>query len=132
MAKAGPSERAFGHVADLLLYHWSPRSRRQSIERSGFVPGSRSLQGDWRPPYVCFSDDPVLAWALSGAIHPEIEQWDLWAVHPDDVGQWEIIFDTYVSSGRHYIKEYRVYHRVFKRHLNYVASRDTADRIRGR
>lgn len=123
LVKATAAGRALEHVSDLCLYHWSPTSRRKGIERRGFVPRSISLQGDWRPPYTCFSDDPILAWSLSGRIHTEISEWDLWMVYPNDVKQWEIIFDTYYSTGRHYIKEYRVYHRVFKRHVHYVASR---------
>lgn len=40
---------------------------------------------------------------------------------------YEIITDTYVSTGRHYIKEYRVYDRVYKRDLTYLATRVSKD-----
>lgn len=125
LQKAHAGERALELLSDLNLYHWSPTSRRGQIQRLGLVPGKPSLQGDWRPPYVCFADDARLAWALSGAIHPEVPEWDLWQVYPQDADRWEAIFDTYISSGRHYIKEYRVYHRIFKRHVHYIGSRTT-------
>lgn len=111
---------------ELNLYHWSPTRNRRSIERQGLVPGRLSLQGDWRPPYVAFADDPILGWALSGRMWPSIPEWDLWMVsaeHQTSVKGWEVILDTYASTGRHYIKEYRVYGRIFKRDLWYVASR---------
>lgn len=111
---------------DLVLYHWSPTRNRKSIERRGLDVGVRSLQGDWRPPYVCFSDDPQLAWILSGQMWPEVESWDLWLCHFNNqtsFDHYEIITDTFVDSGRHYVKEYRIYTRVFKRDLVYVATR---------
>lgn len=123
-----PDQRSGNDLADLCFYHWSPQSRRNSINHQGLIPGCLSLQGDWRPPYVSFSDDANLAWALSGAIHSEINKWDLWMCYPERVGSWEIIFDTYPFTNRHYIKEYRVYHRVFKRHVDYLASRSTNGR----
>ena len=121
--KWGPSRPG---LADLCFYHWSPSARRKGILRSGFLPGSRSLQGDWRPPFTCFADDALLAWNLSGRLHPEVVEWDLWMCYPEDVERWEAIFDTYYDTGRHFIKEYRVYHRIFKRHVHYVASRTAA------
>lgn len=111
---------------DLCLYHWSPTINRSSILKYGLQINKRSLQGYWRPPYVAFSDDPLLAWALSGAMWPEFPNWDLWMVNfptQTSFDGYEIILDTYQESGRHFVKEYRVYKRVFKRDLNYVASR---------
>jgi len=122
--KAHPSQQSAVHLADLCLYHWSPRARRNGILRSGFVPGSNSLAREWKPPYICFSDNADLAWYLSGRIHPEIKDWDLWMVYPSQgIDRWELIFDTYPESGRHYIKEYRVYERIYKRHVQYIGSR---------
>lgn len=106
----------------MILYHWSPTSRRKAILRRGFVPGSWSTDRLWKPPYVCFSDSPSLAWALSGgtgrgALH---ESWDLWMVHSDRLeGYEELPFDDEPDR----IKEYRVYHRIYKRDLWYVATR---------
>lgn len=111
---------------DLCLYHWSPISNRAKINRFGLRPGVRSLQGDWRPPYVCFSDDPWLAWVLSGKMWPTIKKWDLWMCHfpsQDSFDHYEIITDTYIHSGKPFVKEYRVYTRVYKRDLIYIATR---------
>lgn len=111
---------------DLILYHWSPAKNRKNITLRGLVPGCKTLQGDWKPPYVCFSDDPWLAWVLSGNMWPDIKEWDLWMLHfptQTSVDHYEIITDTYRDSGRHYVKEYRIYSRVFKRDLIYLGSR---------
>jgi hypothetical protein len=111
---------------DLFLYHWSPTANRASINRIGLDIGRRTLQGEWRPPYVCFSDDPVLAWGLSGRMWPEIKSWDLWVCNlraQDSFDHYEVITDTYPSTGRTFIKEYRIYTRVFKRDLKYLATR---------
>lgn len=111
---------------ELVLYHWSPTTNRKSIEKKGLVPGKKSLQKGWRPPYVAFADDPNLAWSLSGRMWPEIPSWDLWLVyheHQESYEHWEIITDTYVSSGRPFVKEYRIYTRIFKRDVLYVATR---------
>lgn len=124
--KKHPGIKAAHNVADLCLYHWAPAARRKSIKRNGLVPGKRSVNNEWKPPYICFADDVCLAWSLSGYIHPEIKEWDLYQVYPEDMRHWEIIFDTYYSSGHHYIKEYRVYHRIFGRNVHYVASRSNS------
>lgn len=111
---------------ELCLFHWSPTENRPRIERNGLKPGSLSLQGDWRPPYVCFSDDPYLAWVLSGDMWPHIHSWDLWMCHyPTQTSfeHHEVILDTY-RDGRKYVKEYRIYTRVYKRDLMYIATRE--------
>jgi hypothetical protein len=113
---------------DLVLYHWSPTANRASINKVGLDVGKRSLQGDWRPPYVCFSDEPWVAWCLSGAMWPEVDSWDLWMCYErfqTSFNHYEIITDTYRNTGRHYVKEYRIYTRVFKRDLTYIATRRT-------
>lgn len=114
--------------SDLILFHWSPTKNRARINHDGLVPGSLSLQGDWRPPYVCYSDDPILAWQLSGRMYPEIEEWDLWMFNldnQDSIDHYELITDTYVNSGRSYIKEYRIYQRVYKRDIVLLGTRKT-------
>lgn len=113
---------------DLNLFHWSPTTNRRSIKRSGLLTHRKTLQGDWRPPYIALSDDPSLAWVLSGNMWPEISSWDLWMVHvptQTSFDHYEIITDTYACSGRHYVKEYRVYTRIYKRDLCYLATRVT-------
>lgn len=111
---------------DLIIYHWSPTSNRASINKIGLDINRKTLQGVWRPPYVCFSDDPKLAWYLSGRLWPEINSWDLWMCHvssQNSFDHYEVITDTYVDSGRHYIKEYRVYSRIYKRDLYYLGTK---------
>lgn len=105
------------------LYHWAPRSRRAGIVRYGLCPGQLSLDRDWRPPHVCLSDDPLLAWYLSGRLHPEIDEWDLWMVFTERVGKAEAILELYRDRSGHYVKEWRVYHRIYKRDLHYLATR---------
>lgn len=106
---------------DLLLYHWSPTDRRKSIVRNGLLPGSRSRTFDWRPPYVCFSDSPSLAWALSaGVTGSEHPSWDLWMVWASCLNGYEVLpFDDEPDR----VKEYRVYHRIYKRDLWFVGTR---------
>lgn len=111
---------------ELVLYHWSPTHNRNSINKVGLKPFRKTLQGLWRPPYVCFSDEPNLAWILSGKMWPEIPNWDLWMCYmgsQTSFDHYEIITDTYRESRRPYIKEYRIYTRVYKRDLIYVGSR---------
>jgi hypothetical protein len=108
-----------------LLFHWSPTSRRRQINRRGFVPSSRSVDGVWRPPYICFSESPSLAWVLSGANHSDIKEWDLWMTWSNVPSGMESIEDTDPTDGTHYVKEWRVYERIYKRDIWYVATRQS-------
>lgn len=115
---------------ELCLYHWSPTSNRNMINRFGLQTHRLSLQGNWRPPYVCFSDEPNLAWILSGKMFPDIKSWDLWMCYYSSQTSFkhhEVILDTTRYSGRHYVKEYRIYSRVYKRDLIYIATRIQGD-----
>lgn len=103
----------------MLLYHWSPTRRRGQINRYGFRPSMRSVDGAWKPPFVCFSDSPSLAWSMSGHLHPEVSSWDLWMVWTDRLSGYEEIIDDRDGS----VKEYRIYERIFKRDVWYVATR---------
>lgn len=110
------------------FYHWSPSRNRKQIEKVGLLTHRISnMPGwKWRPPYVCFSDNPMMAWSLSGDMYPEIKSWDLWVCYPDvqtSFEGWEVVTDTYPRSGETFVKEYRVYSRVYKRDLKYVATR---------
>lgn len=112
---------------DLCFYHWSPTKNRDNIFRKGLETNKRSVGGDWNPRYICFSDEPNLAWSLSGNMHPEIPSWDLWmcyVAHQTSFDSYEVWLDTHTFTKRHYIKEYRVYTRVFKRDLIYIATRE--------
>lgn len=65
----------------------------------------------------------MLAWHLSGRLDPAIDAWDLWQVLAYELNGYEMILDTFVNTGRHYIKEFRIYERIPKRNVRYVASR---------
>ena len=70
-----------------LLYHWSPRSRRASILRGGLRMKQRSPDRSWRPPYLCWSKFPNMAWSLSATHGPKMQVWDLWCAWSDRVGK---------------------------------------------
>lgn len=110
-----------------MLFHWSPTTRRKQIIRRGLVPGSRSVDGLWRPPYVAFADTPSLAFAL--AKHREdITSWDLWMVWKSSIqGGFEMLpYDD--GEAVNTCKEYRVYDRIWKRDCWYVGTRLTSTR----
>lgn len=103
-----------------MLFHWSPTARRKQIERYGLKPGSLDVDRQWRPPYVCFSASPSLAFSLCQH-RDQIESWDLWMVWSDRIDSTvEASFDDRDDT----VKEYRVYERIFKRDVWYVATRD--------
>ena len=61
---------------------------------------------------------PLLAWNLIGRFRSHVPEWDLWWTSSDAVGDYEAIpFD----NGN--VREYRVYHRIFKRDLWFVGTR---------
>lgn len=104
-----------------VWFHWSPSSRRKSIQRSGLVPGKFSTDRLWKPPHICLADSPRLAWQLSGGMsrgweHPE---WDLWEVWTHEQAGYEKL---YFDSGA--IKEIRVFDRIYKRNVWLVGSRE--------
>lgn len=103
-----------------VLYHWSPTCRRKGIEREGLKPGKLSVDGSWRPPFVCLATDPMVGWALSGDFHPEVPEWDLWAVRLKEGHHIEVMYDDCYED---LVKEIRVYDRIYKRGVQYVASR---------
>lgn len=120
-------------MADLLLFHWSPTERRKQIIRYGLRPYCRPavvVDPDdpyckelkaWRAPYVAFATSPSLAWGLSGVMRPDIPSWDLWQTSTDRVSGYERLglHDGKRSVGA----EVRVYERIFKRDVWYVATR---------
>lgn len=103
------------------IFHWSPTTRRKQIERYGFRVGMWSVDRAWKPPCTCWANDPHLAWVLSGRIHPEVPSWDLWQTWSDVPSGMEARIDF--NGEDHYVKEYRIYERVFKRDIWYVATR---------
>jgi len=109
--------RGVGMSAPFLLYHWSPVARRKSILRKGLCPGSRSRCGQWHPPYVCFSPWPSMAWGVSALMGEDYGQWDLWMVWSNRLKGYEKL---QLGSNR----EYRVYHRIPKRDIWHVGTRE--------
>lgn len=100
------------------LYHWAPTERRKQIIRFGLRPGSVSSCRQWKPPYICLANSPHLAWDLIGRYRPTIREWDLWWTTSDAAAPMEMLpFDDGTP------KEYRVYHRIFKRDIWFVGSR---------
>src|ERR1044071_4207787 len=102
-----------------MFYHWSPVERRQSINKSGLLPGSHSTDRLWRPPYVCLAPYPSLAWLLSGKMKrgSEHAEWDLWEVWVGEQTGYESLF--FDDTGN--LKEIRVYERFYKRNITYLA-----------
>lgn len=104
-----------------MFFHWSPIERRPGILRRGLLPGQWSRDRLWRPPYVCLSDRPSLAWGLSGGMDREDGPvaYDLWQVDLSEVSGYEEIYDDRYGT----VKEVRVYERIYKRNLFYLATR---------
>lgn len=113
------------------LFHWSPRERRPQIERYGLRPGMRptiscggaEYDDGFRPNYVCLAEDPQWAWCLSGAHHPEIRVWDLWQVWLADGHHFRRLRADRASSPERRWHEWRVYDRIYKRGVWWVAER---------
>ena len=99
-----------------LAYHWAPTAKRKGILRRGLVPGSRSRNGLWRPPFVCLSRNPAYAIASSEAQVPIAESMDLWMLDLDDVDLPREEFDWH--------DEMRFYERVPTRFLTLLGSRE--------
>lgn len=112
------------------MFHWSPTERRKQIIRYGLRPGSRPAvvvdpndefykeMKAFRAPYVAFATSPSLAWVLSGRLRSDIESWDLWQTWAGSVSGFErLSFDGGVQA------EFRVYERIYKRDVWYVATR---------
>lgn len=119
-------------VQDLLLYHWSPTSRRNSIIRSGLLPRQEpvfrdELMGNWRAPYVCLSPSPSLAWTLSVRRDRDIvKEWDLWMVSRNQLNEADLEYTVKLEDlgrGVREIKEIRVMERIYKRYVWYVGTR---------
>lgn len=104
-----------------VFYHWSHRERRSSIERRGLLPGQWSRDRLWRPPYVCLAPTPLVGWTLSGGMRyrHDTTLWDLWEVYVGDQTGYE---ELYYDSGS--VKEIRVYERIFKRNVKWLAERN--------
>lgn len=105
-----------------IFYHWSPLARRTAILRRGLVPGQWSRDRLWKPPYVCLAPTVKGAWSLTGGMKYDHEKsfiWDLWEIWVGDQDGYE---ELYYDTGR--IQEIRVYERIYKRNVWWVATRD--------
>jgi hypothetical protein len=121
------TERALTRLVldkQMILYHWSPTRHRKQINRYGLVPHRKPVThpaNDWRAPYVCLADTAGWAWSLSGS-QPSAESgmWDLWSVRV------EFLTDPFImpSSENNGIHEVRTHHRIYKRYLWLVGSRE--------
>src|SRR5574343_300047 len=73
------SEHTERDIRGTILTTWSvgclcdlsPVYRRKQILKRGLCPGSRSRCGQWKPPYICFSDSPSFAWGASAVFSKE-------------------------------------------------------------
>lgn len=110
------------HVTDEttrdLAYHWAPSARRKGIERRGLVPGSRSRDQQWRPPFVCLSRNPAYAIASTNAQVPVAESMDLWMLDLAELPIPREEFDWH--------DEMRFYERIPARYLTYLGSREAS------
>lgn len=111
-----------------LLFHWSPVARRPQILRRGLCPGATSRDGQWKPPYVCFSRSPSQAWGLSADLTDTAGAWDLWMVWSSQLEGYEMLAMNRDGSAKP--SEYRVYHRIPKRAIWYVGMREHRPRAR--
>jgi len=102
-----------------LAFHWAPTARRKSIARRGFVPGSRSRCGAWRPPFVCFSRNPAYAIASTDVQVPVEEPMDLWQIDLDEVQMSREEFG--------WQDEMRFYERIPARFLTLLATREVSE-----
>lgn len=111
-------------MAEENWYHWSPTVNRRNINHRGLLPGRWSRDRLWKPPYICLAHRPSLAWGLSGDMDraKQFKSWDLWEVWLDDR-----VYET-VKSKDETINEIRVYERIYKRHVWYVATRHLGEK----
>jgi hypothetical protein len=108
------------------LFHWAPATRRRQIIRYGLRPNMRATTSSndegWRAPVICLADTPSWAWALSGGMpYTPAGVWDLWQTSLDELTDPVVLPSTDRASGIH---EVRTEHRIYKRNLWLVASRE--------
>lgn len=113
------------------LFHWAPSARRGQIERWGLRPGMRNTTAsEGGMPYgvVCLGDSPSWAWALSAEMSWTPDgPWDLWQTALDLLTDPIVLPNPDRSSGVH---EVRTEHRIYKRDLWFVGTREKVPRGR--
>lgn len=111
-------------ITSFPMFHWSPLDLRPLIDRKGLCPHSLSREGEWHPPYLCFSRSPSHAWALSGQSQTDVEWWGLWMVWsyiPSDI---QILQDNVDADE---LDEYRVYEPISPDDIWFVGIRSIQD-----
>lgn len=115
---------------EMSLYHWAPHPRRKQIKRYGLRPGMKltTSSGVGMESFVapvCFAVTPSWAWALTLKGRGYGGLWDLWETRLDWLKDPIILPD---EDPDHNLKVYevRTEHRVYKRHLWLVGSRDNS------
>ena len=113
--------------AQLVGYHWSPRTRRASIHAHGLVIGARpavnGVEDLHLNPWISLSPTPSQAWLLSagaiacGGFESECPTWDLWEADLTDAHA------DYISNG---YPELRVLQNISSDRLTWIASRPFA------
>jgi hypothetical protein len=106
-----------------VLYHWAPSDRRKEILNEGLKLFSEPTfhRGIHNAPYLCFAYSPSAAWSISvGAIHLEVEGWDLWQVTLPTGA--DVRPNTYFEGQN--TPEIRTYTPIPADHIWYVASRE--------
>lgn len=80
---------------------------------------------EWRAPYICLATDPAWGWALSGGQSgAPAGEWDLWLVRIPEGVRFDRLDAGCVCPGHGgRVHEVRVYDRLFKRDVLWVASR---------
>lgn len=74
------------------LFHWSPTTRRERIERDGLQVDSEPVCHSARFAVVCVSQSPSQAWALSAGVFGRPGQrWDCWQVTLDGEDELEVV-----------------------------------------
>lgn len=114
-------DNACRRTKPFILYHWSPRNRRDGIKRRGLKIGSRHAvhSPGWKATYLCFSDSPSWAWAHSGQTSHEPGEWDLWMVWSHDLPARAKRSDSQPGMPT----EYRCFGDVAKGKMWYLATR---------
>lgn len=112
------------------LYHWSPRDRRNAIEKVGLVPGMVNFHGptyhdpehpeggEYRQPSVSASLDPVTAWTYSHGAWKSTGTFDLWCF---ELKSGDAVHVQPFWGGR--IVELRVANKILKSRLIWVGER---------
>lgn len=124
LVQRGPNSKPF------ILYHWSPRDRREAIRKEGLVIGKEHVAhtAGWIADYLCFSNSPSHAWAHSGEFCARPGPWDLWMLWSSVAGP---LYRRTDHQGLN-PAEFRVFHDVAAKNLWWVGEREYRGRRKPR